>query len=240
MRFHRSQFGYFLMLLTLTGVGCRSIYKDSNQLSQCEECDDEDGPRRWTAEWYEIENQRPEGARQKKFAGQHWPPYERPVGKGQQFTTRFHSAHYWPYPYNMQDRCFLRTVSDAQVNNGWIKEATLYDYHFDEKDNSLNHAGRNHLIWIVQTIPEQRRFVWVQASTDKKVTDARLDHVKKETAKLAGDANVPPVMVRITPTDGRPAEDINRMRKAMLDSTLPPRIEYTSPSLGAAGSAGGT
>ncbi len=240
MRFHRSQFGYALLLLSLTGVGCRSVYSDSNQSSSDETYyeDDDDGPRRWSAEWYATESQSPEGARQKMLAGQHWPPYERPVGKGQQWSARFHSAHYWPYPYNMQDRSYIRRVSDAQVNNGWVKETTLYGYHFDEKDNTLNHAGRNQLKWIVQTVPEQRRFIWVQASDDKSVTEARLSHVKTSAADLTSDGNAPPVMVRITPTDGRPTDEINRIRKAEIEAMLPPKIEYTAPTLGSAGGEG--
>ncbi|MFQ5732043.1 MAG: hypothetical protein ACE5KM_08815 [Planctomycetaceae bacterium] len=221
-----------ILLLALTGVGC-TAFQENGAFSG-----DDDGPTRWTSEWYEQEAARPEGARQLHSQGLMWPPYQRPTGKGQQWSHRFHSAHYWPHPYDCQDRAYLHAVSTAQVNNGWVQETTLFSHHFDEK-NALNDAGRLHLKWIVQTAPEHRRYVWVQAADDKATSKARLSAAKSAAVELAGDGNAPPVALRIATVDGRPTNEINAVRQLEMSSQGAPRIPYTSPGGGGSASGGG-
>jgi hypothetical protein len=110
--------------------------------------------KRWSKEWYEMESQAPVGARQKEHAGQLWPPFARPTGEGMQFSHKYHHAHYWPYPYNCEDRDFVRSLSAQQVANGWVSHTTLYDYHFDAETHKLNNSGNLKLKWILEHAPE--------------------------------------------------------------------------------------
>ena len=235
MRLQRSQIGMGLLVLALSGIGCTSFREAGSFDGEFE------GPKRWTNEWYAQEACQPEGSRQLQSHGRAWPPYPRPAGKGQQWSHRFHASHYWPHPYNCQDIAYLRAVSATQVNNGWVQETTLFGYHFGE-DHTLNHAGRLHLKWIAQTIPEERRYVWVQAADDKETSNKRLEHVKKAAAEFGGDGNTLPVALRFAPMNGRPTAEINDIRTLETNSRRAPIIPYASPSGGSGGgsSGGGT
>jgi hypothetical protein len=213
------------LLLGVGGIGCSGLHLR------------EDGPRRWTADWYDAEAKRPDGARQIHSHGHDWPPYPRPCGEGQQWSARFHAAHYWPHPYNCQDLAYLRAVSATQVANGWQKETTLYAFHFDERDNTLNHSGKLRLKWVLQTVPEERRAVFVQASDDKSISDARLANVRAAATELVGDA-LPPIMLRVDEPDGRPTDEVNEIRKREKAAMRPPQISY-NPAAVSNGAGGG-
>ena len=228
MRVHRTRFIGIALLLSVGGFGCSGLHVR------------EDGPRRWTADWYDQEAKKPDGARQIHSHGMDWPPYPRPCGEGQQWVHRFYHAHYWPHPFNCQDRAYLHAVSDAQVANGWQKETTLYDYHFDEKDNTLNHAGHLRLKWILKTVPEQRRAVYVQASEDKAVSDARLANVRASAAEMVGEGTLPPIVLRDEIAEGRPTDEVNEIRKMEKGATRTPQIGYNSTGTTTTGVSGGS
>jgi len=230
MRFHRTGFAFVLLAVSLSGIGCQSFWNSF----------DDNGPKRWTAEWYAQQARSPEGTRQLKTHGRMWPPYARPRGRGQQWSHRFHGAHYWPHPYNCQDRAYLRNVSATQVSQGWVQETTLFGYHFHEKDNTLNRAGRLRVKYILQTIPEQRRQIWVQAADDQAISEARLTDVHNYAASLIGDSALPEIALRVTPADGRPTDEINRLRTLETGSMPTPRIPYSSSSTAGGGAASGT
>jgi hypothetical protein len=173
-----------------------------------------------------MEASRPVGARQKCKKGKLWPPFARPDGPKQQFCHRYHAAHYWPYPHICDDRQYVRNFSELQCSNGWMEGTTLFDYHFEEDELTLNHSGENHLRWILVHAPVHRRAVWVQASFNREISDDRLAAVQDRVAELVGEGEIPPVMLRITSAAGRPAEEIDLIRRAELNSTPEPRIVY--------------
>jgi len=237
------------VLITVLSVfctaGCRgvgnsswTVWKNHTRSSRCEACEQE-GPDRWSDTWYAEKAQLPTGARQREHHGKLWPPFARPTGDKQEWSHRFHTAHYWPHPYNCQDLGYLRTVSASQVDNGWMTQTTLYDYHFDSETNALNQAGRLHLNWILNTIPEHRRYVWVQATEEPADSERRLAQVQQAAGELSANEKLPPIALRVAPTDGRPTNEINHIRELESGSMLPPHIEYTSPSAGTGGSGGG-
>jgi hypothetical protein len=228
MRLNRTRFISTAMLLAVGGFGCSGLHVR------------EDGPRRWTSDWYDQEAKRPDGSRQIHSHGLEWPPYPRPCGEGQQLSTRFHEAHYWPHPYNCQDLAYLRAVSASQVTNGWQKETTLYSYHFDEKDNTLNHAGKLRLKWVLQTIPEERRSVFVQMSDDKSVSEARLANVRAAAVEIVGENALPPIMLRMDTPDGRPTDEVNQIQKKVKAATRTPQINYSTSNGSSSGSSGGS
>lgn len=227
MRVHRTRLICIALLLGASAAGCNSLHSG------------EDGPRRWSADWYDAQANRADGARQIHSHGLNWPPYPRPCGEGEELTTRFHHAHYWPHPYNCYDRNYLRAVSAAQAASGWQKETTLYSYHFEEKDNTVNHAGKLRLRWILQTIPEQRRSVFVQASDDKAVSEARLANVRAAATELVGENALPPIILRTAIAEGRPTDEINQIRKMEKGGMRQPQIGYNSTGVTSSGVSGG-
>lgn len=213
------------------GFGCHSTPNGSYCNDGCENgCEDGSGhgPRRWSAEWYAMKGESPEGTRQLHKFGKTWPPYARPTGEGQEFSARFHDVHYWPHPYNCQDRGYLREVSAIQANSGWTTETTLYDYHFEKDNVHLNHSGMLHLKWILETIPQNRRFVWVQTADNRDSSESRLDNVKSAAKEIVGDANLPPIALRVASPSGRPTKEVDQIQTREFQSIPTPRVPLSS------------
>ena len=135
-------------------------------------------PRRWSEEWYEQRAGDPPGARKIYKHGKLWPPYPRPVGQKQTYWHAYHTAKYWPYPYNCEDRAFERGILQQQANAGWEIATTLHDYHFDEETNRLNTAGEAHLRWILTQARQQYRTTFVASGTNAEIGEFRLAHVQ--------------------------------------------------------------
>jgi len=180
---------------------------------------------------------RPVGSRQKYKFGELWPPYPRPTGPKQHFWNRYHHAHYWPYPYQCEDRAYVRDVMDRQMHNGWADQTTLYAYHFEKDTNKLTEAGLMHLRWILTHAPESRRTVFVQSANESIESQERLANVQYAASQMAGDDNLPPTMLRLAPTYGRPAREEDMKYRAYIGSILPPRILY-KPGGGTASNGG--
>ncbi len=211
----------------------QTLKRDSCPQCGGSECDHKN--KRYTIDWYEERSDRPIGSRQKYKMGKHWPPYARPVGEKPELSARFHASHYWPHPYNCQDQQYLETAIHAQVNNGWISETTLYDYHFDLETNELTHPGRLHLRWILMHVPEEFRVAWVQSTVDAYAGRSRIASVREVAVTLVGEEKIPPIMMRATTPTGSSAEEAVSIRRAWLLSMPEPRIRYTALPSGAGG-----
>lgn len=186
--------------------------------------------------WWAEKAQLPVGTRQKVYKGKVYPPFPRPTGEKQQFSHKFHAAHYWPLPYACQDREIVANVWNDQVANGWTEATTLYEYHFDSDTNELNQPGMMHLRWIMEHSPDNRRIAFVQSAYDGPVDDARIAAVKTSAQKYAGAGTIPNVLVRHTSPAGRPAVELERIRQNEMDSSPQPRI---SAAIAGAASGGG-
>lgn len=236
------RFAFFASILLVASVGCNLTtgprlagLRDLNENPELreqqtvDECEGEDcGPKRYQVGWYEQRAQEPIGARQHYRAGKLWPPYPRPIGDNAQLSHRYHTAHYWPHPYNCQDKAYFKNVRDAQANNGWIAETTLYDYHFDPDTQELTPPGKLHLRWILMHVPEKNRVAWVQTTLKAADSQARLISVREVALELAGESKVPPIMLRAASPTGASADEAVMIRRAWLGSMPAPRIIYTA------------
>ena len=165
----------------------------------------------------------PIGARQVEKHGKLWPPFPRSTGPANLPSHLYHAEHYWPYPYTCQDRDYVRAISSAQTSNGWVTMTTLYDYHFDES-HKLNESGRMQLRWILENAPARHRYAFVQAGIDNATSQFRLAAVKNEATLLVGADQVPPVLIRVTSPLGRPAEEVDAIRRKERETIVNPRI----------------
>lgn len=195
-------------------------------------------PRKASAEWWQERAGDPPGIRQREHFGRVWPPQARPTGPKSTFIHGYYDAHYWPYPYRQQDRNTVRGITEICAQSGWMTATTLYDYHFEDS-GKLNRAGRMRLQWIVQNAPAQRRHAYVQAAISPQESQARLASVQNEATLLAGGGAVPPVDLRTTMPEGRPAVEIDRIRRQDLSTILDPRISSPIYSAGSGSSTGG-
>ena len=165
----------------------------------------------------------PIGARQVEKHGKLWPPVPRPTGPANLPSHLYHAGHYWPHPYACQDQDYVRAISSAQTSNGWVMMTTLYDYHFDDS-HLLNESGRMQLRWILENAPARHRYAFVQAGIDNATSQFRLAAVKNEATQLVGADQVPPVLIRVTSPLGRPANEVDAIRRRELETIVIPRI----------------
>ncbi len=189
------------------------------------------------ADWYARRALDPVGSRRRYVKGKFWPPYPRPEGLSMLPSHRFHAAHYWPLPYVCQDRQSVQEFISTQEEAGWENATTLYDYHFDNDDQSVNRSGRIQLQWILRNAPEHRKIVYVQAARDVTASNRRVASVQVEISEMVGVENSPPVMLRVTSPLGRPALEVDTIQRNAQDSQPVPRI--SPPFQGGAGGSGG-
>ena len=184
-----------------------------------------DGPKVGSPEYYCERANDPVGERQKCHHGKAWPPFNRPCGPEQTCVHKFHANHYWPYPYNVQDRNDVRLALATQVNNGWCVATTLYDYHFDQTTHQLNSAGYEHLNWIFTHTEPQHRHIYISGAADSAENEVRRQNVQKALAAVGGDASIP-ITMRATHPLGRPATEVESIFTNAASSALPPAIQY--------------
>lgn len=195
----------------------------------------ENGVRRGTPEYYEMRASDPVGTRQRYAYGKLWPPRARPVGPHQTFIHKYHSSHYWPYPYQCEDREIMAQYMHAQTSNGWQQGTTLYEYHFDPVTHQLNSAGQKHLHWILTHAPEQHRQANVASALDPEASGKRLESVEQAVAAVLGTGSGVPVVLQVSDPTGRPAVEVENILKQHLENAPAPVINYVSAQSGGSG-----
>jgi hypothetical protein len=193
---------------------------------------------RWHSEaWWRARAQEPVGARQVECKGKEWPPYPRPVGPEMPCWHIYHAEHYWPWPYLCTDRENVLSMSRMQEANGWLSETTLYDYHFNAETNELTVPGKLHLKWILEYVPPSYRTVWVQPVEDPALSQTRMANVRATAARLVSQANLPTIAFRPAMAPGRPAIEVDSIRRKELETIPSPRIAFEAGAGGASSTA---
>jgi hypothetical protein len=196
------------------------------------------GPFPFTEEWYQQRADDPPGARQIEKHGKYWPPYPRPMGRKQTFSHAFHAAHYWPHPYNCQDRADVYNLLEAQAGSGWAGATTLHDYHFDADTQQLTDAARTHLLWVMNSVPAQYRTVYISQGPSNEMGQLRVAQAEK-FMRETGATNIPPIVTRYETFDGRQANEVDRLRTLEIQSIPRPRL-FLIGVAGRGGASGGS
>jgi len=226
------RFGLFILCGTASAVFTLSA---SGQDASCPPPE----PRWHTAPWWAMKAQEPVGSRQVEHEGKLWPPYARPVGPPQASCHVYHAEHYWPWPYTCVDQQCVLTMSRMQEANGWLSETTLYDYHFNPETNALTEPGKLQLKWILAYVPSAYRAVWLQQTEEPAVSQARMNSVRTMAIKIVGEANLPPIAFRTAMAPGRPAIEVDSIRRKELETFPEPRVPFESSASGAASTGAG-
>ena len=213
-----------LLLLTV-GAGCTAgtglFYAEDNTSRH------EPGSDQWWAEKGALQP----GVRQKYSKGKMWPARARSTAPKQQFSHIYHSQHYWPLPYTCQDREAVFTLMDTQTALGWQEETTLFHHHFEADSHLLNQAGLRHLEYILFTVPQSRRNVFIQSTHDEVHDVVRTTSVEDAIAGYKVNAEAVSVSLRSCRESGRPAAEVQAISDMYRESIPAPR-------LGSAGSSG--
>lgn len=103
----------------------------------------------------------------------------------ERFHVDFHRVNCYPEPFIFGDREAARAPFIAMVNNGWRRQNTLGDQHFDTETNRLNQAGTLKLKEILTENPEQFRSVFVLRTAFSDTTNIRIQSVQETSAQVA-------------------------------------------------------
>jgi hypothetical protein len=141
----------------------------------------------------------------------------------------------WPDQYLCQDRQAVQAPFDIMIANGWQRENTLGDYHFDSATNQLNEAGRLKVQWILTQAPMQHRAVFVHKPLKAEELDARMKSVQDLAGQIVpSDSNPSIVATDVPPLTSRGDWIDNTMQKYKA-SNPSPRIPAASSSAGGSG-----
>jgi hypothetical protein len=196
-------------------------------------------PRWHTEAWYQMRSQEPVGTRQVEWNGKLWPPYPRPVGPKMTCSNVYHAEHYWPWPYMCTDRNVVNDMTRMQEANGWLAETTLYDYHFNAESNELTVPGKLQLKWILENVPPSYRTVWVQQTEDPAISQQRMESVRAIASRLVSQANLPTIAFRPGTALGRPAIEVDTIRRKELETIPSPRVAFESGAANSSQGGGG-
>lgn len=192
--------------------------------------------RRGSDAWWREKAAITPGVKQQYWRGKIWPAVPRGSGPEQPLTHIYHSQHYWPTPYTDQDEQSVAAICEAFASRGWEDQTTLYHHHFDTGTDQLNRAGLRHLEYVIETVPQDRKRVYVQATRDldrdlRREQSVRLAMLQQRVA----DGEIPLAFRNCSET-GRPAAEVESIRSQYLTSTPLPRIPL--PSGGRSGATG--
>ncbi len=216
-----------LASLLLTVTGCSGGFLLSDPTS---------AHRRGSEPWWREKAAITPGVKQQYWRGKIWPAVARGSGPEQPLTHIYHSQHYWPHPYADQDEQSVAALTEAFASRGWEEQTTLFHHHFDAGTDQLNRAGVRHLEYVIETVPLERRRVFVQATRD-----VDRDLRREQSVRLAMlQQRVPdgeiPLVFRNCSEAGRPAAEVETIRSQYLTSTPLPRIPL--PNSGRSGATG--
>lgn len=131
----------------------------------------------------------------------------------------------WPQPFTCPDRQAVREPFAIMVSNGWTRQNTVGDYHFEPGASELTEAGKLKVRWIALEAPSQHRAVFVQRSTDPELTRQRMAAVERFVASLTADGSpAPPVLLGDGPPAGWPADRVDTIGRKFQSSTPDPRL----------------
>lgn len=179
----------------------------------------------------------PPGGRQKESGGLLWPPYPRSTAPKASVKTQFHHAHYWPLPYSCADRAYVRALTARQIAAGRAEHAALHGFHFDPETHGLTAAGRDHLRTEVLAAASAGRVapIVVSGGETPDVGAARLATVRSTVIAMGAPQMVSSISLGLHSAFGRPAEEIDRLRRDELQSTPQPRIPVATVGAGPVG-----
>jgi hypothetical protein len=176
-------------------------------------------------EWYAYHSSTPVGQPQRLHHGKLWPAINRHCDEKAPMVHRYHHNLYWPHPYIEEDKAAVDQFEQIQIMNGWQSATTLYEYHFTPDGHELNSAGRDHLYWIMSSVPIEYRTAYVQASRhDPNVSNLRLVSAQNEAARFVGPDQAPPILLRVAHPHGTPAAEVMSVFDFRRTTLTPPPV----------------
>jgi hypothetical protein len=133
-------------------------------------------------------------------------------------------ANCWPEPFPRADREAERTPFVIMVANGWRRQNTLGDHHFDAETGKLNRAGQLKVRAILLQGLPQHRFLSVYRAERDSETAARVASVEQYAAQTIRDGAMPQILETDTPAPGWSARWVEVVDRKYESSMPDPRL----------------
>lgn len=156
-------------------------------------------------------------------------------------TTGHHAPYrnkHWPALFQPTDRDSVRAAFRAVEDQGWLRAHTLGDHLFDAESQSLTDAGKGRVRAIASHAPSTRRMVFVSATANEAITQARVDSVRQFVGLIpvrAGQLQVTTVDLDPLETPALSADDANRQTRLPPVHNLSPQPLFFGYGAGGAG-----
>ena len=135
----------------------------------------------------------------------------------------------WPDPFIPADRAAVQNHLQVVIDQGWMINNTLSDYHFDET-GLITEAGELRVRTIMQEYIACRRVVFVLKSNDPVIDGARSESTYAVATKFALPGDIPRVGETNVRPDGWPASFVVAVDRAYEESMPQPRLPQRSSS----------
>ncbi|NLE36761.1 MAG: hypothetical protein GX621_01905 [Pirellulaceae bacterium] len=133
----------------------------------------------------------------------------------------------WPEPFIKADREAVREPFARMVANGWQRQNTLGDHHFDPETGQLNRDGQLKIRRVLlEGLPEHRS-LWVYRAERAAETTARVDAVRSYAARTSRDGSLPQVFETDLPAPGWPAHTVHAIEEKWYQTMPEPRLPKT-------------
>jgi len=136
----------------------------------------------------------------------------------------WHRVHCWPKPFDRADRAAIQAPFSTMQNNGWRRQTTLGEHHFNWETEELNHAGNGQLRWILTQAPLNRRTVYVQQGKTAASTAARVDSVQKSMLDVLSHGPLPEVIQTQRGPASMQAELVDQFYRRFNSTIANPRL----------------
>jgi hypothetical protein len=131
----------------------------------------------------------------------------------------------WPQPFIKADREAVRMPFVLMVANGWKRQNTLGDQHFEAETGKLTSDGKLKIRRILLQGLPQHRALWVYRSARLTETAARVNAVNAFARQTVRDGSTPRIYETDIPPAGWPAQRIytigEKWYASMPDPILP-------------------
>ena len=136
---------------------------------------------------------------------------------------------HWPKPYLCPDRQTVRQPFAIMVDNGWQRQNSLIDIHFEAGGAQLTEAGRLKILWILNDAPEQHRIVYVRRAQTPQEMAMRMEAAQSFVAHSAFPGQAVPVLETTRPEDNWSANHVELVELRAIKAAPEPKLPRRHP-----------
>lgn len=140
------------------------------------------------------------------------------------FWAGFRYNNEWPAQFVDADREAVRAPFRVMVFNGWRRQNTLTDDHFNEQNTEMTQAGWLKVRWVLTQVPEEYRTIYIQKTAGDELLAKRIEIVQDASREMLGTGEIANVVPTHIDPMGWPAETVDAIERRYVESAPAPRL----------------